>query len=299
MTNSNNYCVIMGGGIGSRFWPYSRKNLPKQFLDFFGTGRSLIQQTFDRYKKIVPLENIFITTNVLYKELVQEQLPELKEEQILLEPTRRSTAPCIAWASYHIKKINPNANVIVAPSDHLILKEEEFKEAIIKGLEFAKVFVESGEFYWNSGIFLWNINTIINAFNEIMPEVCSKLSEGEEDFASCPNISIDYGIMEKANNVFVQLCDFGWADLGTWSSLYDVSPKDVNENVAINGNSLLYNCKQNVVVVPEGKLAVLQDLEGYLVAATDNVLLVCKKDDESAIRKFVNDVQIKLGDKFV
>ena len=206
-------------------------------------------------KKIVPLENIFITTNVLYKELVQEQLPELKEEQILLEPTRRSTAPCIAWASYHIKKINPNANVIVAPSDHLILKEEEFKEAIIKGLEFvshspqlltlgikpnrpetgygyiqideekqgdffkvktfiekpqlefAKVFVESGEFYWNSGIFLWNINTIINAFNEIMPEVCSKLSEGEEDFASCPNISIDYGIMEKANNVFVQLCD--------------------------------------------------------------------------------------------
>ncbi len=136
MTNSNNYCVIMGGGIGSRFWPYSRKNLPKQFLDFFGTGRSLIQQTFDRYKKIVPLENIFITTNVLYKELVQEQLPELKEEQILLEPTRRSTAPCIAWASYHIKKINPNANVIVAPSDHLILKEEEFKEAIIKGLEF-------------------------------------------------------------------------------------------------------------------------------------------------------------------
>ena len=324
MTNSNNYCVIMGGGIGSRFWPYSRKNLPKQFLDFFGTGRSLIQQTFDRYKKIVPLENIFITTNVLYKELVQEQLPELKEEQILLEPTRRSTAPCIAWASYHIKKINPNANVIVAPSDHLILKEEEFKEAIIKGLEFvshspqlltlgikpnrpetgygyiqideekqgdffkvktfiekpqlefAKVFVESGEFYWNSGIFLWNINTIINAFNEIMPEVCSKLSEGEEDFASCPNISIDYGIMEKANNVFVQLCDFGWADLGTWSSLYDVSPKDVNENVAINGNSLLYNCKQNVVVVPEGKLAVLQDLEGYLVAATDNVLLVCK-----------------------
>lgn len=347
MTNSNNYCVIMGGGIGSRFWPYSRKNLPKQFLDFFGTGRSLIQQTFDRYKKIVPLENIFITTNVLYKELVQEQLPELKEEQILLEPTRRSTAPCIAWASYHIKKINPNANVIVAPSDHLILKEEEFKEAIIKGLEFvshspqlltlgikpnrpetgygyiqideekqgdffkvktfiekpqlefAKVFVESGEFYWNSGIFLWNINTIINAFNEIMPEVCSKLSEGEEDFASCPNISIDYGIMEKANNVFVQLCDFGWADLGTWSSLYDVSPKDVNENVAINGSSLLYNCKQNVVVVPEGKLAVLQDLEGYLVAATDNVLLVCKKDDESAIRKFVNDVQIKLGDKFV
>lgn len=136
MTNSNNYCVIMGGGIGSRFWPYSRKNLPKQFLDFFGTGRSLIQQTFDRYKKIVPIENIFITTNVLYKELIQEQLPELDKSQILLEPTRRNTAPCIAWASYHIKKLNPNANVIVAPSDHLILKEDEFKAAILKGLEF-------------------------------------------------------------------------------------------------------------------------------------------------------------------
>ena len=246
MTNSNNYCVIMGGGIGSRFWPYSRKNLPKQFLDFFGTGRSLIQQTFDRYKKIVPIENIFITTNVLYKELIQEQLPELDKSQILLEPTRRNTAPCIAWASYHIKKLNPNANVIVAPSDHLILKEDEFKAAILKGLEFvsnspqlltlgikpnrpetgygyiqieeekqgeffkvktfiekpqlefAKVFVESGEFYWNSGIFLWNINTILKAFNEIMPEVCTKLTNGEEDFASCPNISIDYGIMEKA-----------------------------------------------------------------------------------------------------
>ena len=347
MTNSNNYCVIMGGGIGSRFWPYSRKNLPKQFLDFFGTGRSLIQQTFDRYKKIVPIENIFITTNVLYKELIQEQLPELDKSQILLEPTRRNTAPCIAWASYHIKKLNPNANVIVAPSDHLILKEDEFKDAILKGLEFvsnspqlltlgikpnrpetgygyiqieeekqgeffkvktfiekpqlefAKVFVESGEFYWNSGIFLWNINTILEAFNEIMPEVCTKLTNGEEDFASCPNISIDYGIMEKANNVFVQLCDFGWADLGTWDSLYDISSKDQEGNVVVNGNSLLYNSYNNVIVVPEGKLAVIQDLEGYLVAARDNVLLICKKDDESAIRKFVNDVQIKLGDQFV
>lgn len=261
----------------------------------------------------------------MYKELIQEQLPELDKSQILLEPTRRNTAPCIAWASYHIKKLNPNANVIVAPSDHLILKEDEFKAAILKGLEFvsnspqlltlgikpnrpetgygyiqieeekqgeffkvktfiekpqlefAKVFVESGEFYWNSGIFLWNINTILEAFNEIMPEVCTKLTNGEEDFASCPNISIDYGIMEKANNVFVQLCDFGWADLGTWDSLYDISSKDQEGNVVVNGNSLLYNSYNNVIVVPEGKLAVIQDLEGYLVAARDNVLLICKK----------------------
>ncbi len=337
----------MGGGIGSRFWPYSRQNLPKQFLDFFGTGRSLIQQTFDRYRKIVPEENIYITTNVMYKELVHEQLPEINKSHLLLEPTRRSTAPCIAWASYYIKCINSDANIVVAPSDHLIMDEEEFKVAIQKGLEFvsvspqlltlgikpnrpetgygylqideekqgnfykvktfiekpeldfAKVFVESGEFYWNSGIFLWNVNTILRAFDEIMPEVCTKLANGEEGFASCPNISIDYGIMEKANNVFVQLCDFGWADLGTWESLYDITPKDENGNVAINGSTLMYNCHNNVVVMPEGQLAVIQGLEGYLVVVRDNVLLICRKDDESAIRKFVNDVQIKLGDKFV
>lgn len=347
MTNSNNYCVIMGGGIGSRFWPYSRKNLPKQFLDFFGTGRSLIQQTFDRYKKIIPVENIFVTTNVLYLELIREQLPELDKSHIILEPTRRNTAPCIALASYHIQSINPNANIIVAPSDHLILKEDEFKNAILKGLdfvahspqlltlgirpnrpetgygyiqideekqdefykvktfiekpqlEFAKVFVESGEFYWNSGIFLWNVNTILDAFQEIMPEVCTKLVGGEEDFASCPNISIDYGIMEKANNVFVQLCDFGWADLGTWGALYDVAPKDEHDNMVVNDNVLMYNCQNNVVVVPEGQLAVVQDLDGYLVVSRNNVLLICKKDDEGAIRKFVNDIQIKYGDEFV
>lgn len=347
MTNSNNYCVIMGGGIGSRFWPYSRKNLPKQFLDFFGTGRSLIQQTFDRYKKIIPVENIFVTTNEVYGKLVQEQLPELNESQILLEPTRRNTAPAIAWASYHIKNLNPEANIIVAPSDHLIMKEDEFREAILKGLdfvarssqllmlgikpnrpetgygyiqldeeqqgdfykvrafiekpelEFAKVFVESDEFYWNSGIFLWNVQTILAAFRELMPEIYNKLGNGEENYTSCPNISIDYGIMEKAENVFVQLCDFGWADLGTWGALYDVAPKDANSNVAVNGNSLMYDCRNNIVVIPEDKLAVIQNLEGYLVALRDNVLLICKKDDEGAIRKFVNDAQVKLGDKFV
>lgn len=347
MTNSNNYCVIMGGGIGSRFWPFSRKNLPKQFLDFFGTGRSLIQQTFDRYNKIVPIENIFVTTNVLYENLVKEQLPELDDSQILLEPTRRNTAPCIAWASYHIKDINPDANVIVAPADHLIIKEDDFKEAILKGLEFvsrspqlltlgirpnrpetgygyiqiadekqgefykvktfiekpqlefAKMFVESDEFFWNSGIFLWNIHTILDAFQEIMPDVCTKIMNGEDGFTSCPNISIDYGIMEKANNVYVQLCDFGWADMGTWGALYDVIPKDGSGNVTVNGGSLMYNCHNSIVVVPEGQLAVVQDLEGYLVVSQGNVLLICKKDDESAVRKFVNDVQVKLGDRFV
>lgn len=347
MTDNHHYCVILGGGIGSRFWPYSRQTLPKQFLDLFGTGRTLIQQTFDRYSKIVPQEHILVTTHIEYQDIIREQLPELDESQILVEPTRRNTAPCIAWASYHIQQQDPEACIIIAPADHLILKEAEFQEAIRKGLdfvaqspqlltlgihpnrpetgygyiqvddlrqgdfykaktfiekpelEFAKVFVESGEFYWNSGIFLWHVRTILKAFHTYMPEICQKLGEGEEDFASCPNISIDYAIMEKASNVYVQLCDFGWADLGTWGALYDVAPKDEHGNVAINGSALLYNCHDNIVVMPEGQLAVIQDLEGYLVTSRDNVLLICKKDDRNAIRKFANDVQMKLGERHV
>lgn len=359
-TTKDNFCVIMGGGIGSRFWPFSRKTLPKQFLDFFGTGRSLLQQTFDRFKKIIPTENILIVTNDLYADLVKEQLPELKEEQILLEPTRRNTAPCIAWAAYHIRALNPNANIVVAPSDHLILKEEEFLNAIEKGLSFvsdtdklltlgikpnrpetgygyiqiaeeegdnfykvktftekpelelAKVFVESGEFYWNSGIFLWNVNSILKAGELLLPELATKLAPGEglygtpdekrfidEHFPACPNVSIDFGIMEKADNVYVSLGDFGWSDLGTWSSLYDLAPKDQHANVALKCRSLLYNSKENIVVLPEGKLAVIDGLEGYLVAESNNVLLICKKDEEQSIRKYVNDTQIKLGEEYI
>lgn len=347
MTNNNNYCVILAGGIGSRFWPYSRKNMPKQFLDLFGTGQTLLQQTFYRYSKTVPLENIFVVTNEKYEGLVKEQLSELHSNRILLEPTRRNTAPCIAWASSHIQRESPDANIIVAPADHLILKEDEFVEAIKKGLEFvagspqlltlgikpnrpetgygyiqidekqegnfykvktfiekpqlefAEVFAESDEFYWNSGIFIWNVNTILDAFRTHMPEICQKLMSGEEDFESCPNISIDYGIMEKASNVYVQICNFGWADLGTWNSLHEASPKDMHKNVIINGNTLLYDCQDNIIALPKGKLAVLQGLEDYLIADTDNVLLICPKDDEHTIRRYVNDVQIKLGDKFV
>lgn len=347
MTESNNYCVIMAGGIGSRFWPYSRKNKPKQFLDFFGMGRTLLQQTFDRYSKIVPEENIFVATNSQYEELVKEQLPQLSEQQILLEPARRNTAPCVAWASAHIQKMNSDANIIIAPADHLILKEREFVESITKGLEFvaqssqlltlgikpnrpetgygyiqiadeklddfykvktfiekpqlefAEVFVESDEFYWNSGIFLWKASTILEAFRIHMPEMYEKIKNNDEDIESWPNISIDYGIMEKAENVYVQLCNFGWADLGTWGSLHEASPKDQHKNVIINGNTLLYDCNNNIIAMPEGKLAVLQGLEDYLVADTNNVLLICRKDDESTIRRYVNDVQIKLGDEFV
>ena len=360
MTSKDNYCVIMGGGIGSRFWPFSRKTMPKQFLDFFGTGRSLLQQTFDLFNKIIPTENILIVTNAIYADLVKEQLPELDPKQILLEPARRNTAPCIAWASYHIRSLNPNANIVVAPSDHLILKEGEFLAAIEKGLDFvskydklltlgikpnrpetgygyiqiaeqegdnfykvktftekpelelAKVFVESGEFYWNSGLFMWNVNTIIKAGEALLPELASKLAPGkdvygtpeekafiEENFPACPNVSIDFGIMEKADNVYVSLGDFGWSDLGTWGSLYDLSPKDEQGNVTLKCDSMIYNSNDNIVVLPKGKLAVIEGLEGFLVAESDNVLLICKKDEEHAIRKYVNDAQMKLGEDYI
>ncbi|MDL2213360.1 mannose-1-phosphate guanylyltransferase [Bacteroides sp. OttesenSCG-928-N06] len=360
MMNKDNYCVIMGGGIGSRFWPFSRKSLPKQFLDFFGTGRSLLQQTFDRFNKIIPTENILVVTNDMYAGLVEFQLPELNPEQILLEPTRRNTAPCIAWASYHIRALNPNANIVVAPSDHLILKENEFLDAVVKGLEFvsqsdklltlgikpnrpetgygyiqiaekegenfykvktftekpelelAKVFMESGEFYWNSGLFIWNVNSIIRAGERLLPELCNKLSVGkdvygtpeekkfiDENFPACPNISIDIGVMEKADNVYVSLGDFGWSDLGTWGSLYDLSEKDSRNNVVLKGESLIYNSQNNILVLPKGKLAVIEGLDGYLIAESENVLLICKKDEEHVIRKYVNDAQITLGDEYI
>ncbi len=359
MPHSDNYCVILCGGIGSRFWPFSRKTQPKQFLDFFGTGRTMLQQTFDRFKKIIPVENILAATNVHYADIVAEELPELKPEQILLEPQRRNTAPCIAWASYHIRALNPKANIVVAPSDHLILKETEFLSAIEKGLAFvaesgklltlgikpnrpetgygyiqiaeqceenfykvktftekpelelAKLFVESGEFYWNSGLFIWNVNTIIHANELLLPELASKLEVGsalygtpaekqfiDENFPACPNISIDIGIMEKADNVYVSLGDFGWADLGAWAALYELSCKDAEGNVTLNCDSLLYNSRNNIVVLPSNKLAVIEGLEGYLVAESDNVLLICKKDAEGAMRKYVYDARMKMGEDY-
>ena len=360
MANENNYCVIMGGGIGSRFWPFSRKNSPKQFLDFFGTGRSLLQQTYDRFKKIIPPKNIFIATNVIYKDVVREQLPEVDPRQVLLEPARRNTAPCAAWAAYHIRALNPQANIVLAPSDHLILKENEFLEAIQKGLDFvadseilltlglkpnrpetgygyiqidepaggnfykvktftekpelelAKVFIESGEFYWNSGLFMWNVNTIIKVIDSLLPELASKLAPGvsvygtdreeafiNENFPALPNVSIDFGIMEKADNVYVSLGDFGWSDLGTWGSLYDLSEKDAQQNVTLKCRSLIYNGRNNIIALPSGKLVVVEGLEDFLVAESDDVLLICPKDGEQIIRKYINDAQIQFGDKYI
>ena len=356
----NNFCVIMSGGIGSRFWPASRTSLPKQFLDFFGTGRSLLQQTYDRFSKIIPKENIYIITNARYSELTKEQLPDLNENQILLEPQRRNTAPCIAFAANRIMAVNPDANIVVAPSDHLILKEQDFINCITEGLEFvnkndilltlgikpnrpetgygyiqidsqiegniseiktftekpnlelAKVFLESGEFLWNSGIFLWNVQTILNAFDVLLPDIASRFNSGknmfntteESDFINkifpaCPNISIDYGILEKASNVNVLSADFGWSDLGTWGSLHDLSLKDENNNAILKCDALLYDSSDNLISLPSDKLVVLQKLNGYIVAESGNVLMICKKEDEQEIRQFVIDTQLNKGEDFI
>ncbi|MDR1344095.1 MAG: mannose-1-phosphate guanylyltransferase [Tannerellaceae bacterium] len=357
----DNYCVIMGGGIGSRFWPFSRVSYPKQFLDFFGTGRSLLQMTFDRFAKIIPSENIYIVTNELYFSLVKEQLPDIRDKQILLEPSRRNTAPCVAYAAYHIRACNPDANIVVAPSDHLILKEDVFLSDVHKGLDFvgnnkalvtlgikpsrpetgygyiqssdvrmgdflkvktftekpdlelAQVFYESGEFFWNSGLFLWNVNTIIGAFSRYLPDISSRFDLGkdifntpeEKDFIRghfpyCPNISIDYGIMEKADNVYMMGVDFGWADLGTWGSLYDIAGKDEQNNAKLkNSNVTLYESSGNIIAMDDpDRLVVIEGLNDYIVAESGNALLICRKDDEQRIKQFVADVQLKFGQRF-
>lgn len=356
----NNYCVIMGGGIGSRFWPFSRENKPKQFLDFFGVGRSLLQMTVDRFAKIVPMKNIYVVTNERYADLVKEQLPQLLDEQILLEPVRRNTAPCIAYAAYHIKACNPKANIVVAPSDHLILKEEEFLAAIQKGfdfvsrhsalvtlgirpsrpetgygyiqssetmigdftkvktftekpnLELAKVFMESGEFFWNSGLFLWNVDTILNAIRSHLPDISARFDMGmgifntpsedafiKEHFAYCPSISIDYGIMEKADNVYMLCVDFGWADLGTWGSIFDIAPRDEADNAVLKTRALLYESEGNIIALENtDRLAVIQGLQEYIVAESGNVLLICKKEEEQRIKQYIADAQIKYGQEF-
>lgn len=360
MNTNHNYCLIMCGGIGSRFWPVSRQCLPKQFLDFFGTGETLLQQTFRRFRKVVPMEHIYVVSNVQYRELVKQQLPELSDGQILLEPSRRNTAPCIAWACCHIQAVDPEAAIVVTPADHLILKEEEFLDAVQKSMAFAaenpllvtlgirpsrvetrygyvqvdeerkgdffrvktftekpeydlaKVFVESGEFYWNSGLFVWKIETFMEAVKRWLPELYAKLAPGvglfgtdaetafiAENFPSFPNVSIDLGVMERADNTYMLIGDFGWADLGTWSTLYDAYPKDRDENVVVEGHTMLYNSHGNIVALPKDKLAVVQGLDGYLIAENDKVLLICKRDEENDIRKFVNDVQIKLGEDYV
>lgn len=354
----NNYVVIMAGGIGSRFWPYSRNNQPKQFLDILGTGRSLLQMTYDRFLPVVDKENIYVVTNNDYAALVKEQLPELTDHQILKEPLRRNTAPCIAYASYKIAKKNPDAIITVAPSDHIIFHEEKFynvlKTAIsaasgqdklltiglkpnrpetgygyIQFLEskekvnrvktftekperdLAQKFLESGDFVWNSGIFVWGVQAIIKAFEECLPEIAETFTDiqkalytdretraVDDAYSQCGNISIDYGVMEKADNVYVVLGDFGWSDLGSWNSLHELSEKNGECNV-IQGNAITYDTKNSLIHGPKDKLIIVQGLDGYLVAECGNVTLICKKDEEAKFRDFVADVRDKKGKEFL
>lgn len=360
MTDSHRYCVIMCGGIGSRFWPYSRENRPKQFLDFLGTGRSLLQMSFDRISALVPPENVLVVTNAQYKPLISEQLPELPDNNILLEPARRNTAPCIAWAAYHIAARDPEASIIVCPSDHLITRDEIFRDAILKGFEFvethdalltlgitptrpetgygyiqvgenvegdicrvktftekpklelAKVFLETGEFFWNSGIFLWSAKTIIRELITNAPDVANVFEKGrhlfgtaaerkfiEENFPGCVGISIDFAVMEKAKNVYVECVNFGWNDLGTWSALYDNSPKNRDANVTQNCRVLAYDSTDNIFAVKDDKLVVVAGLSGYIVADRGDVLLICPKAEEQKIKQMVNDVKMTFGDKYI
>jgi mannose-1-phosphate guanylyltransferase len=362
---NNHYCVIMAGGQGSRFWPLSRVDKPKQFLDILGIGKTLLQQTFNRFVDLCPIENIFIVTNKNYKDLVIEQIPQIKHENILLEPLRRNTAPCIAYANYRILQQNSKANIVVAPSDHLILNEQEFKRVIMQAFEFteknevlltlgikpsrpetgygyiqinpvnktkkedigiskvktftekpeydmAKIFFESGEFYWNSGIFVWSLQTIKNAFELYLPDVSELFQNGtniyntpkehefiDQTYAECRNISIDYGIIEKAKNVHVLCADFGWSDLGTWGSLFENSSKDINNNAIMGGNVLTYNTSSCIINLPEKKLAIIQGLEDFIIVESDGILLICNKNDEQKIRQFVNDVKMKKGESLI
>lgn len=362
--NNDYYCVIMAGGIGARFWPMSRSSHPKQFIDILGTGSTLIQQTFKRLTRLCPPENILIVTNGIYKELVMSQLPEISEDQVLCEPMRRNTAPCIAYANYKIYKKNPDASVVVAPSDHIILNEDEFVNTLQSALkaasendwlltlgikpsrpdtgygyiqyneglvyqaddeirkvktftekpnqELAETFLESGDFLWNSGIFVWSLKSIMNSFRENLSEVDALFSKGievyntpdEEAFISetypvCENISIDYGVMEKAENVYVRISDFGWSDLGTWGSLHDIRDKD-EENNAIKGeNVMMYNSNDCIINMPDDKLVVINGLKDFIVVEEDGTLLICPKSDEQQIRKIVDDVKTDKGEEFV
>jgi len=356
----------MAGGVGSRFWPLSRVEKPKQFLDILGTGRTLLQQTFDRFLNVCPAENILVVTSTIYKDIVLKQLPQINPNNVLLEPVRRNTAPCIAYANHKIKLQNPDANIVVSPSDHLITEEIKFIEVINKSLAFteknevlltlgirptrpetgygyiqessdskldiiknteikkvkiftekpeyemAKVFFDSGDFHWNSGIFIWSLKSITKAFENSLNDINSLFNESykyfnthlEDEFinkvySNCESISIDYGIMEKADNVYVLPSQFGWTDLGTWGSLFESTERNENNNAVVGKNVILYNTKNSIINVPDHKLVVVQGLENVVVAESDDILLITALKEEQNIRHIVNQVKIEKGEKFV
>lgn len=353
------YIVIMAGGIGSRFWPYSRNSRPKQFLDILGTGRSLLQMTYDRFREIAEPSQFMVVTNQGYLDLVREQLPELESSQVLSEPLRKNTATCIAYAAYKIHALDPEAKLIVTPADHLILQEKRFILTMNRAIQasetegrlitigikpnrpetgygyiqylegdngnpalkvktftekpsikLAKTFLDSGDFVWNSGIFVWKAKSLLDAFTENLPDIAEIFEEGkshfgkptEQDFINraytmVKNVSIDYGIMEKSDKVYVILGDFGWSDLGSWHSLHELREKDENNNV-VEANALLYDSKDCYIKMDSDKLVVIEGLENYLINESENVLLICKLGGERKFRDFVANAK-KKGEDFV
>jgi len=351
MVSNKYHLVIMAGGVGSRFWPLSTQELPKQFIDALGVGRTFIQQTFDRFQGVVPAENVWVVTNERYAEIVHEQLPNVPVENILLEPCRRNTAPCIAYAAWRIKKRDPKASMVVAPSDHYIRDVEEFKRVIELSLQFASEsdaivtlgmkptrpetgygyiaadltspslrepsiyrvdsfkekpdyataceYIKRKDYFWNSGIFIWNVSTIVNALRMFAPDI-SELFENmlpiygtdkeaatiKEEFPKCRNISIDYAVLENADEIFVQPAEFGWSDVGTWGSLWTLAKRDSKGNVQVGEHIRLYETSNSIVHVPEGKQVVVQGLDGYIVAERDGRLLICKLEEEQRIKEF-------------
>ena len=360
--NKNYYAIIMAGGIGSRFWPMSRTSHPKQFIDILGTGKTLIQQTYDRFLKICPEENIYIVTNESYSELVKRQLPRISDGQILTEPVMRNTAPCVAYGSFKIETLDPEALVVVAPSDHLILDEQAFVDSINKSLEtaasndclitlgikpsrpdtgygyiqynhqllngdfhkvktftekptleIAKTFLQSGDFLWNAGIFVWSAKSIVKAFGRYLPDMSDIFEEARgvyntsderqhinNAYQQCTNISIDYGIMEKADNVYVLPSDFGWSDLGTWTSVYQLADKDYVGNAVIPSDKvIMYDSSNCMVNVPGEKLVVLQGMHDFIVVEANNTLMICPRDQEQSVKQIVADVKQKFGNKYI
>jgi mannose-1-phosphate guanylyltransferase len=360
--NKNNYAIIMAGGIGSRFWPISRSSHPKQFIDILGTGKTLIQNTYERFLKICPKENIYVVTNENYTKLVKQQLPDMADQQILTEPVMRNTAPCVAYGCFKIESLNPDAIIVVAPSDQQILDEDAFVSAIEKSLqtasandclvtlgikpsrpdtgygyiqytdhaintdfhkvktftekptlEIAKTFIQSGDFLWNAGIFVWSARAIVKAFGQHLPEMHEIFAEARPVYNSddeknyihkayqqCVNISIDYGIMEKADNVYVLPSAFGWSDLGTWASIYELAEKDYVGNAVIPSEKvIMYDSSNCMVNVPGEKLVILQGLHDFIVVESNNTLLICPRDQEQNVKQVVADVKNKFGVKYI
>lgn len=360
--NQDYFCVILAGGKGRRLWPSSRAERPKQFLDFFGTGRTLLQQTFDRFSRFIAKDHIYVTTEREYVKLIKEQLPEIDDEHLLVEPVNRNTAPTVAWAGRRIHRHGDSSCIVVTPADQLVIGEEDFERNVLEGLdfvsknaimltmgikpsrpepgygyiqigeptlarginkvmsftekpdrEFARLFMESGEFLWNTGLFLCNVCHLRDWFLKVIPDLSYRFTNllgiydlnSEEEFVqryfpAYPNLSMDKAVLEITDEAYVMKCEFGWADIGTWHAIYEAMQKTENDNVVLDSEVMLENCRNNIICLPKGHIGVFNGLEGYIIAEQGDVLLICPKSDSSAlIRKYVSEVSIKYGEEYV